>query len=289
MELLLRDLSVPSLRDIEFVCASATVGRTLRRQLMQILDAPSADAAATLVTCEGDARAKSKDKGRRRNALLPEGLAHAYRVVPSGEGEGEEEERDGAYGSEEERVVRTLDALWDAMAAMEEATPVIVFPGRVGAGHVEMALEALDLEDVRRLRSLDGAPGRTPPGGGRPPRLRHRRAVRAQPRTARRQGRGHAVPAVRGVRFDDGGLSSLYGSAGTTGTTTRDRRMCLGEGLPEPQREQVPGHTLQRREHAGHGAPGVCELHGWPLPPGREPPGIGQVCFKQGGGQGRAV
>ena len=66
------------------------VRRTLRSQLMGILGAPSADAAATLVTEEGGDRARSMDRGRRMDALLPEGVGHAYRVVPE-----EEEEREG--------------------------------------------------------------------------------------------------------------------------------------------------------------------------------------------------
>ena len=57
---------------------------------MGILGAPSADAAATLVTEEGGDRAGSMDRGRRMDALLPEGVGHAYRVVPE-----EEEEREG--------------------------------------------------------------------------------------------------------------------------------------------------------------------------------------------------
>ena len=80
-ELLLRDLPIPSLDDVQIICASATIGRTMRRQLMQILDVPSADAAATLVVGEEDERVKSKDAERRKSVLLPEKLRHAYRVV----------------------------------------------------------------------------------------------------------------------------------------------------------------------------------------------------------------
>ena len=56
----------------------------MRRQLMQILDKPSADAAATLVTGDEDERVKSKDAERRKSVLLPEKLRHAYRVVNEG-------------------------------------------------------------------------------------------------------------------------------------------------------------------------------------------------------------
>ena len=62
---------------------------------MGILGVPSADAAATLVTEEGGDRAGSMDRGRRMDALLPEGVGRAYRVVPE---EKEEMERDGERG-----------------------------------------------------------------------------------------------------------------------------------------------------------------------------------------------
>jgi len=128
---------------------------------MQILDAPSADAAATLVTGDEDERVKSKDAERRKSVLLPEKLKHAYRVFVESE-----EEDENALGSEanmskseqnEERRVRdTVCALWDTMVAMEDAKPIIIFPGRVGVEHVQSELMARGLEDVRTLRNLDG-------------------------------------------------------------------------------------------------------------------------------------
>jgi len=168
-ELLLRDLPIPSLLDVQIICASATIGRTMRRQLMQILDAPSADAAATLVTGDEDERVKSKDAERRKSVLLPEKLQHAYRVVDTKE----EDENDDVAGSnsegvptqimsksernEEKRVKDTVRALWDTMASMkEEAKPIIIFPGRVGVERVQSELMARGLEDVRTLRNLDG-------------------------------------------------------------------------------------------------------------------------------------
>lgn len=162
-ELLLRDLPLPSLDDVQVVCASATVGRTMRRQLMQILDRPSADAAATLVTGDEDERAKSKDAKRRRGALLPGRLRHAYRVVADEEtceGVDEEEFFNGrmsiAERNEERRTRSTLNALWDTMTSMDEAKPIIIFPGRVGVERIQNELLARGLRDVRTLGNLDG-------------------------------------------------------------------------------------------------------------------------------------
>jgi len=171
-ELLLRDLPVPDLDDVQIVCASATIGRTMRRQLMQILDAPSADAAAMLVTGDEDERVKSKDVERRRGALLPDRLRHAYRVVVGDDinKEEEDQEEEGsaanaesegstmstAVRNEERRTKATINTLWDIMVSMEEAKPILIFPGRVGVERVQRELLARGLEDVRTLRNLDG-------------------------------------------------------------------------------------------------------------------------------------
>ena len=161
-EFLLRDLPVPSLDDIQFVCASATIGRTLRRQMMQLLGATSADAAATLVTGDDDARVKSKDAEKRKSVLLPEKLRHAYRVVGMPKDAPIEELFDElvnmsvAERNEERKVEATINALWDTMTSMEVAKPIIIFPGRVGVDRVQKELMARGLEDVRTLRNLDG-------------------------------------------------------------------------------------------------------------------------------------
>lgn len=167
-ELLLRDLPVPSLSDVQIVCASATVGRTMRRQLMQILDAPSADAAATLITGDGDLRVKSKDADRRKSVLLPERLTHAYRIVLPAENEVDEEQlvdasEIGANGTaplaernEAKREESTLRTLQNFMFSMKEAKPILIFPGRVGVERVQLDMLARGLTDVRTLRNLDG-------------------------------------------------------------------------------------------------------------------------------------
>ena len=178
-EYLLRDLPIRSLDDVQIICASATVGRTMRRQLMQILDKPSADAAATLVTGEEDVRVKSKDVERRRSALLPDRLKHAYRVVVENEGDGGRDEympvdntdttiespdtstMTVAERNEDIRVKQTIATLWDTMMSdtLTDAKPILIFPGRVGVDRVQKELMMLGLEDIRTLRNLDGRNG----------------------------------------------------------------------------------------------------------------------------------
>ncbi|KAL9186127.1 hypothetical protein ACHAXT_005365 [Thalassiosira profunda] len=159
-ELLLRDLPIPSLTDVQIICASATIGRTMRRQLMQILDAPSADKAATLVTGDEDERVKSKDAERRKSVLLPEKLRHEFRVVGESDSSDKDlpdEDKSAAERNEERRIKDTMNALWETMATMEEAKPILVFPGRMGVESVQTELLARGLEDVRTLRNLDGS------------------------------------------------------------------------------------------------------------------------------------
>ncbi|KAL7491820.1 hypothetical protein ACHAWT_001082 [Skeletonema menzelii] len=162
-ELLLRDLPVPSLDDIQIICASATIGRTMRRQLMQILGAPSADAAAALVTGDEDARVKSKDAEKRKSVLLPEKLQHAFKVIDITDIGAEDKDvntdgKDLSVGerNEERRITATLQGLWDTMVKMDVVKPTIIFPGRVGVERVEEELKALGLDDVRTLRNLSG-------------------------------------------------------------------------------------------------------------------------------------
>jgi len=159
-EFLLRDLPIPSLDDVQIICASATIGRTMRRQLMQILDKPSADAAATLITGDEDERVKSKDAERRKSVLLPGRLRHAYRVVketePASTREPLLDNMTKAERNDELRARDTMSALWDIMTSIEDAKPIIIFPGRVGVERVQRELTARGLSDVRTLRNLDG-------------------------------------------------------------------------------------------------------------------------------------
>jgi len=58
--------------------------------------------------------------------------------------------------NEEKRVKSTVNALWDIMTSIEEARPIIIFPGKVGVERVQGELMARGLNDVRTLRNLDG-------------------------------------------------------------------------------------------------------------------------------------
>lgn len=166
-ESLLRDLPIPSLEHVQIICASATVGRTMRRQLMQILDTPSADAAAVLITGEDDARVKSKDLEKRKSVLLPEKLMHSYQVVDveGGLEEGMEEEMSVAQRSEECLIRATVRTLWNTMTtSIKEAKPILIFPGKIGVERIQKELLSRGLKDVRTLRNLDGTtPEHIPP------------------------------------------------------------------------------------------------------------------------------
>jgi superfamily II DNA/RNA helicase len=53
-------------------------------------------------------------------------------------------------------IQATIRALWNTMTSMEEAKPIIVFPGKIGVDRVQRELLARGLVDVRTLRNLDG-------------------------------------------------------------------------------------------------------------------------------------
>jgi superfamily II DNA/RNA helicase len=128
----------PGRRQLQLICASATVGRTLRRQLMELLQAPSMEKAAVLVTA--DVRTK-KDAVARKSSLLPDTLEHAYRLVlPSG------------IAADDDPQASTLTALWETLSELEPA-PTLIFPGRLGVERVQETLRSKGLEDIRGLAS----------------------------------------------------------------------------------------------------------------------------------------
>ena len=111
---------------------------------MQILDAPSVDAAAALIMGEDDARVKSKDSERRKSVLLSEKLLHSYRVVDVGgvSEAGVEMSEMSVVQRNEEMVIRsTVKSLWDTMTtSIEEAKPVLIFPGKIGVERIQQEL-----------------------------------------------------------------------------------------------------------------------------------------------------
>jgi superfamily II DNA/RNA helicase len=151
-EQLLGELPVSSSLDkIQIICASATVGRTLRRQLMQLTGAASMDKAATLVTASGDVRTK-KDAQKRKSSLIPSTLKHCYRLVA--------EQSDDTTSTSTMTHASTLDSLWTTLQSIPPA-PTLVFPGRVGVDLVVKALTDRGLDDIRTLsaESLKAPPG----------------------------------------------------------------------------------------------------------------------------------
>jgi superfamily II DNA/RNA helicase len=120
---------------IQLVCASASVGRTLRRQIMELTKAPSMDKAAVLVTA--DSRTK-KDATRRRSSLLPPTIQHRYALRK------EENIKDGTSAF--------IEALWDTLKQLPPA-PTLVFPGKANVAPVTEALQStLEFRDVRTLQ-----------------------------------------------------------------------------------------------------------------------------------------
>ncbi|KAL3925235.1 MAG: hypothetical protein SGILL_000548 [Bacillariaceae sp.] len=128
----------PSSSPLQVVCASATVGRSLRRQLMEILRVPSMDKAAVLVTA--DIRTKKSADGRKA-ALLPSNLQHAYKFAVT-------KESDNALSS-----ALLLQGLVDSFDVLD-SKPSIVFPGPVGVEKTMEFLSAQGFTDVRGLDSL---------------------------------------------------------------------------------------------------------------------------------------
>ena len=169
-ELLLRELPVPLPR-LQLICASATVGRSLRRQLQGLLGAPSIDKAAELIAA-GDRDVKSADT--RRAALMPTTLQHAYHLVGAATAEEEEEVQEKqeqptaaadrtanaqvaeastatSDGMQRGAEAAMLAALQDAMARLPPG-PSIVFAGRVSVDAIVTALQDRGMTRVRRMQ-----------------------------------------------------------------------------------------------------------------------------------------
>jgi Superfamily II DNA and RNA helicases len=122
------------------VCVSATVGRTLRRQIMEITGAPSMDKAAVLITA--DDRTK-KDARRRQKSLLPDTIEHCYAVYEKG---GEQQK-----GGEEVEGEDLVDAICQVIQTQSLAR-TLIFPGKLGVVKMVQALQRWNLNNVITLR-----------------------------------------------------------------------------------------------------------------------------------------
>lgn len=132
--------------NLQIVCASATIGRSLRRQLMYITKAPSMDKAAVLITA--DVRTK-KNAELRKASLLPSNLKHSYQIVSS---KSERNENAALAAS-----AATLQALTATLQSQSPQAPSLVFPGTIGVETVRDHLLNFGFCDVRGLSSLRSA------------------------------------------------------------------------------------------------------------------------------------
>ena len=140
-EQLLNEIPVP-LERLQVVCASATVGRTLRRQLMDLLQTPSLDKTAVLITAEGDVRT-GKDIDKRKASLLPDTLRHRYRLLS-----------DVDKSSPDNGLADTVAALHQTMQTLDPPAPSLVFPGKLGVEAVRNALKKCGLNCVLGLKDV---------------------------------------------------------------------------------------------------------------------------------------
>lgn len=128
---------------LQIVCASATVGRSLRRQLMYITRAPSMDKAAILITA--DVRTK-KNAELRKASLLPSNLKHSYQIVSANS--------DRSENAAVAAATATLRALVTTLQSQNPKAPSLVFPGTIGVETVRDHLLNFGFRDVRGLSSL---------------------------------------------------------------------------------------------------------------------------------------
>jgi superfamily II DNA/RNA helicase len=123
-----RTLFAGSRKRVQLVCASATVGRTLRRQIMELTDASSVDMGSELV-CADDR--VGKDADRRKRSLLPTTIRHTFVV---------QENTDGCEGP------ALVKSMWEVMKNLPPG-PTIIFPGQTG---VKVMAETLTTDCVLR-------------------------------------------------------------------------------------------------------------------------------------------
>jgi superfamily II DNA/RNA helicase len=116
---------------VRVICASATIGRTLRRQLMDALETTSMEKAASLVTA--DVRTK-KDADRRKASLLPSTLKHAYRLCDD----------------EDDLISAMIATLEDQLLP----APTLIFPGRAGIKSVQTELRAAGFGQIYGLEDV---------------------------------------------------------------------------------------------------------------------------------------
>ncbi len=124
---------------IQLICASATVGRTLRHQIMEITNASSIEKGSVLITADDRT---GKDERKRKNSLLPDTIQHFFMVS-----------NDVFIDEGEEHFL--VESLQKSMNYLDPGTSII-FPGKVGVQKVaELLSDTNGFQDVRTLRNSD--------------------------------------------------------------------------------------------------------------------------------------
>ena len=123
---------------VQLICASATVGRTLRRQIMEITNASSIEKGSTLISADDRT---GKDVAKRKSSLLPSSIRHLYVVTNTSTDEVENDDQD------------FINALLQSMDYLDSGSSII-FPGKGGVQMVADALKGTHgFQGVKTLRS----------------------------------------------------------------------------------------------------------------------------------------
>lgn len=130
----------------QLVCASASVSRTLRRQLQALVGASSVDKGPLLI-----APPERRAKGDMRASLVPRTIRHSYALWKAEESDGRRNES------------ALIGALWRAMRDLPPAAAIIFATRSMGVRQTTDELRALGLRRVVSLPLED-----VPPESARP-------------------------------------------------------------------------------------------------------------------------
>ena len=126
-------------RPVQIICASATVGRTLRHQIMEITNASSIEKASILITAD---ERTGKNVNKRKSSLLPNSIQHVYAVA-------------SGVDSKDKGEIILIDSLLKSMNHLDSGSSII-FPGKTGVETVARQLQDVHgLKGVKTLRNSD--------------------------------------------------------------------------------------------------------------------------------------
>ena len=135
---LLQELPKSILNNVQLIGVSATVGRTLRRQFMDLLQAPSLDKAAMVIT---DPVRIKKDGDRRKISLLPSTLVHRYHLWEDPTSIGSTSASTSTnLSSLEVHTKSVAQSLWKMMQTWLSPAPMLIFPGNIDVIKLAQAL-----------------------------------------------------------------------------------------------------------------------------------------------------